>query len=60
MRDNTLIARDGYIYTDGEVYGSIIYLANGTSPDSFYEIAVEEYQKILDEQRATILATVDM
>lgn len=36
-------ARDGFMLTDGEIYGKRIYLAEGVKKDSFYEITEEEY-----------------
>lgn len=45
-----LVARKGKIYTNGEDYGYKIFLADGVSADDFYEIPVEEYEKILAER----------
>ena len=46
-----LIADEGYIYTDGNgVFGKRIYLGKDRNKDEFYEIAQEEYDKILEEQ----------
>ena len=46
-----LIADEGYIYTDGNgVFGKRIYLGKDRNKDEFYEIAQEEYYKILEEQ----------
>ena len=36
-------ANYGMILTDGEIYGTMIYLAEGKSADDFYEISAEEY-----------------
>lgn len=44
-----LKARDGFIYTNGETYGSIVYLAIGESADGWREITREEYQEIQKE-----------
>lgn len=44
-----LTAAEGMILTNGEVYGRIIYLADGTTPDSFYEITDEEYENMVAE-----------
>lgn len=50
MGDNriTLTADEGYIYTDGEVYGTVIYLADGVSADNFKQITTEEYNEIMN------------
>lgn len=45
-----LTANDGMVLTDGEIYGKEIYLADGVSPDAFYEIAQGEYDEIVAEQ----------
>ena len=37
-----IIAREGYVLTNGEIYGKMIYLAEGVSPDTFYEITDAE------------------
>lgn len=37
-------ATEGYILTNGEIYGTIIYLADGVDESSFYQITVEEYE----------------
>ena len=43
-----IVATEGHILTDGEIYGSEIYLADGLSADQFYEITLEEYQAAID------------
>lgn len=59
MEKRTIIyAEDGHILTNGEIYGRQIFLAEGVSAEDFYEITDEEYQKILDEQRAATEATI--
>ena len=50
-----LIANEGMVYTNGEIFGSIIYLAEGVSTDDFYEITREEYERILEEQENEII-----
>lgn len=45
-----LKADEGYIYTNGEIYGSVIYLAESVSKDDFRQITKEEYEKIMAEQ----------
>jgi hypothetical protein len=43
-------ARAGMILTDGNTYGTEIFLAEGMSKDDFHEITLEEYNSILEEQ----------
>ena len=43
-------AEEGKMLTDGNTYGSIIYLASNRSVDEFYEITIAEYEKIMAEQ----------
>lgn len=39
-----LYADEGKVLTDGEIYGKIIYLAEGLDESSFYEITDAEYE----------------
>lgn len=41
-----LIADEGKILTDGEIYGRTIYLAKNRSPEEFHEITEAEYKEI--------------
>lgn len=43
-------ANDGKILTNGEIYGKVLYLADGVKETEFYEIAEAEYEAILAEQ----------
>lgn len=45
----TLIARDGYYLTDGEIYTKEVYLAVNDSPDNWNEITAEEAEKLQKE-----------
>ena len=45
-----LRADKGYIYTNGEIYGTKIYLAIGTNKKDFYQITLEEYEEIMKKQ----------
>ena len=56
--DNRIIltADDGYVYTNGSIYGTCIYLAEGVSADNFRQITLEEYNEIMnspEEEQAT-------
>lgn len=50
-----LCAEPGMILTDGETYGTVIYLAEGADAGSFREITTEEYEKILQEQEMEVM-----
>lgn len=50
MERNVIEASEGMILTDGRIYGSKIYLAEGVSPENFKEITKEEYNLILKEE----------
>lgn len=39
-----LYADEGKVLTDGEIYGKIIYLAEGLDESSFHEITEAEYE----------------
>ena len=52
MRDKPIVASEGMILTDGEIYGSKIFLAKGRAAEEFHEIPREEYEKIMNEQEA--------
>lgn len=47
-----MTAGDGMILTNGEVYGTEIFLAEGMKVEDFHEITKEEYEAILAEQEA--------
>lgn len=44
-----ITASEGYVLTDGEIYGRTIYLAEGKSEADFYEITDAEYQEKMKE-----------
>ena len=46
----TIYADSGKVLTNGEIYGTVIHLADGVSAESFYEIAQAEYDRILAER----------
>lgn len=43
-------ATEGMILTNGETYGTEVYLGSGDSPDNWYEISLAEYEKRMEEQ----------
>lgn len=45
----TLIADEGKVITNGTDYGTTISLAEGVDGSAFYEITLDEYNKILEE-----------
>ena len=47
-----LCADEGTVLTNGTDYGTVIWLAEGVSPDTYHAIPVEEYKTILKEQEA--------
>lgn len=49
-----LYAEDGMVLTNGEIYGTAIYLAEGVDVSSFWEITKEEYEAIMKEQEAEV------
>ena len=50
INTTVLIADEGKILTDGEVYGKTIYLAKNRSPEEFHEITEAEYEEIREAE----------
>ena len=51
MDNRTVLkAREGYILTNGEIYGRQIHLAEGIDASSFHEITDVEYERIMQEK----------
>lgn len=44
-----IYADEGKVLTNGEVYGTQIFLADGANENDFHEITAEEYEQILAE-----------
>ena len=49
-----LYADEGKVLTDGEIYGKIIYLAEGLDESSFHEITDAEYEATLPKPEEVI------
>lgn len=54
-----LTADEGYVYTDGKIYGSMIYLAEGVSADNFKQITLEEYNEIMNAPEDELATETD-
>ncbi len=44
--DNVLTAREGYVYTNGETFSSVIRLGKNDSVNNWYEITEEEAERL--------------
>lgn len=47
---NVIHADDGKILTDGEIYGTTIYLGKDRTTEEFHEISEEEYNEIRGDE----------
>lgn len=45
-----IYANEGYILTDGNVYGYIIDLGKFDNESNYYQITIEEYEEILKKE----------
>lgn len=45
-----LIAKEGYVFTDGTIHAKVIDLAEDRSEAEFHEITEAEYEEILKKQ----------
>ena len=54
-----LVARNGYILTDGISYGYVVVLGDGANPNYWYEISIEEYRKLEQERIQRALAEAE-
>jgi hypothetical protein len=49
MRE-TIVASEGHVLTNGEVYGTEIYLGDGVRAEEFYEITLAQYAAMWEEK----------
>ena len=50
MKTTTVLYADnGMVLTNGEIYGTTIFLAVGDKIENYYEITKEEYDRIVEE-----------
>jgi hypothetical protein len=50
IKQTLLEASEGKILTNGTSYGKVVALGMGDKADNWYEIDLEEYEKILEEE----------
>ena len=51
MRTRTVLyADEGTVLTNGTHYGTVVWLAEGASPDEYRPIPVEEYETLLEQE----------
>lgn len=43
---------EGFILTNGEIYGTEIWLGLGVSGEDFYEIPIAEYEALINSEEA--------
>lgn len=54
MKKRIVISADeGKVLTNGEIYGRVIYLAEGLTEEDFHEITDAEYEDIMTKEAAT-------
>ncbi len=47
---NILIAKEGYVYTNGETFSTVIRLGKNDSVDNWHEITEEEAERLQNEK----------
>lgn len=51
--DNVLTAREGYVYTNGETFSTVIRLGKNDSADNWHEITEEEAERLQNIEAPT-------
>lgn len=51
MRRIKMVATEGMILTNGEIYGKEVFLGTGDSPDNWWEISEREYEKKMEDMK---------
>ena len=46
-----LKAEEGKMLTNGDTFGTVVYLSGNDGADNWHEITVEEYESILAEEQ---------
>ena len=54
MSIRKIVANEGYVLTNGEAYGKVIYLGCNDKAENWREITEEEYEKIENSKEITI------
>lgn len=57
MERKRLTANEGMVFTNGESYGKIVFLAVGSSSDDWHEITEAEYEARMVEDAEDNVAT---
>lgn len=55
VEQRKIIASEGMVITDGEIYGKEIYLGIHDSPDRYHEITDAEYAEVLRKEEEALL-----
>lgn len=50
-----LTASDGYVLTNGESFGTEVYLGTNDNPDNWHEITDEEYAGVLKAEESEVV-----
>lgn len=45
-----MVATDGMMLTNGEIYGEVVYLGSGDSPDHWQEITREQARNRMEQE----------